>query len=118
MEMKLKGMLEKLIIAESPAQLIKQLIEDQTIEVNKVTSFVFDHMSQIQNEAIIQYLIPVIADACLKKKSLIDVANQFNSLDDTNPTLSKRTFLKKILSEVGKKRFPRIYIIKILVDIV
>ncbi len=68
MEMKLEETLEKLIIAENPAQLLKQLIEDQTIEVNKVTSFVLDHVSQIQNEAMIQYLAPVIADACLKKK--------------------------------------------------
>jgi hypothetical protein len=68
MEMKLEETLEKLIIAENPAKLLKQLIEDQTIEVNKVTSFVFEHMSQIQNEAMIQYLAPVIADAYLKKK--------------------------------------------------
>ncbi len=31
MEMKLEETLEKLIIAENPAQLLKQLIEDQTI---------------------------------------------------------------------------------------
>ncbi len=49
---------------------------------------------------------------------LIDLGNQFNSLDDNDPTSSKRIFLKKILNEVGKKRFSRIYIIKILVDIV
>ncbi|CAF3711377.1 unnamed protein product [Rotaria sordida] len=68
MEMELEEMLKKLIIAENPVQLLQQLIDDQTIEVNKVISFVFDHMSQIQNEAMIQYLASVIADACLKKK--------------------------------------------------
>ena len=111
-------MSEKLIIAESPVQSLKQLIEDQTIEVNKVTSFVFDHMSQIQNEAMIQYLAPFIADGCLKKKISIDVSNQFNFQDDNDPTLLKRIVLKRILSEVGKKRFSPMYIIKILVGIV
>ena len=94
MEMKLEKMLEKLIIT-GPVELSKESIENQTIEVNKITSFVFDHIAQIQNEKMIQYLTQVIAQACLQKKFLIDVVNQFNSLDTSESSLAKRILLKK-----------------------
>jgi hypothetical protein len=104
MEMKLKEeMLEKLIIAENPLQLVEELIDGQIMEVNKITPFIFKHIAQVQNEIMMQYLAQIIPQICCRQKSLTDVHHQFESFDDNESIASKQAFLRKVLIKIGKR---------------
>jgi hypothetical protein len=67
MESKIELMLEKIILIDDHYELINELVDDKSIELNKIISSILNHISNVQNPIHIQQLAEIIARQCFKK---------------------------------------------------
>ncbi|CAF2163111.1 unnamed protein product [Rotaria magnacalcarata] len=102
MESKIESMLEKIILTDDHSELINELVNDKSIELNKMMSCILNHISNIQNQIHIQQLAQIIARQCFKKKSLGDIGPYVNSMIDNEENSLKKTFIKKVLMEISR----------------
>jgi len=114
--MEIEKIIEQLVTTEDSSQLLKQLIEEDLIELKKILMYIFDHIGQIKNETKIKYLAQVIAQTSFKKKCLNIINDQLNSIDNNE---SKQMFVRKMFIEISKSWFfLKLYVLKISVDVV
>ncbi len=97
--MEIEKIIEQLVTTEDSSQLLKQLIEEDLIELKKILMYIFDHIGQIKNETKIKYLAQVIAQTSFKKKCLNIINDQLNSIDNNE---SKQMFVRKMFIEISK----------------
>ena len=100
MSIQKENMIKKIIVAGNYSQLFEQIIEDETIELEKIIFYIFNNIEQIESEVKMKHLAEIIAGKLFKKQSLNDINDQFNLIDDNQ---SKKNLFKKILSQIGKR---------------
>jgi hypothetical protein len=98
----IENMIKKIIVVEDYSQLMDEIINDETVQLEHLIVSIFDNVQQIENQVKMDTLAKIIAGASFKKQRLIDVYNQINYFNDNQPSASKKTFVKKILKETGK----------------
>jgi hypothetical protein len=91
------------ILIDNYSQFVKELMENQSIEFDKIICCVMDHLVQIQNQTKIEQLAKFIGYTCFEKQSLTNIDHEINSLDDNEDNSSKIPFLKKVSKEIDKR---------------
>ncbi len=85
------------------SELIKQIIDDNIMDCNGMIARIFNDLINIAEEKLV-FLSKLIGEICIKKKVLFDLKDQFKTLSDNDQlNSSKKRFIGKILSAIGKK---------------
>jgi len=103
MAQQIENILKKLIIIDDYSQFMKELIENQSIELDKIIRCVMDNIEHIQNQTKLEQLAQFIGHTCFEKQSLAIINYEINLLDNNQENFAKKIFLKKVLKEIGKE---------------
>ena len=111
MERTIEDILVKLIVLDDYSQLFKEMIDNQSVEMNKFIGCAMNHLEQMENPMKIEQMAGFIGRLCYENQSLKCINDQINSLDNDEENPLKRKFIKMVLKETGIKRFFPIFTI-------
>ncbi|CAF4015792.1 unnamed protein product [Rotaria sp. Silwood2] len=103
MKKKMQEMMEKLILIDDNTDLLKELIKNDTIERKELISFIVNNIHKVHSETKMNCIVAIVVKMCIKHKTLIDIHNQFNSLNNNDEsTLQKKNFFRKVFIEISQ----------------
>lgn len=102
---KLLEVVEKVIVGENKYTIIDELIEHQSIRLNEIIDWIVNHLSEIQDQNKLESLVQFIARSCFLNKSLESIKQWIKSIDDNEDNVSKKKFFKRVIQEIGKRKF-------------
>ncbi|CAF1469337.1 unnamed protein product [Rotaria sp. Silwood1] len=106
METTIEKMVQKLIICDDSVEILKQLLDNETIDLSKLIYLIFNDIFEITNETKIECMAQVISEICVKEQNLIYIADQIRLLNGENDELQlkRKKFLKKIFFQINNQR--------------
>lgn len=89
MERIIEDILMKLILLDDYSELFKEIMDNQSLKIDKIIGCTMNHLEQMKNPVKIEQMAEFIGRLCYENQSLKYINDQISSLDNNEENSSK-----------------------------
>lgn len=103
MEKQMVSLFENLILSNDYVELINELINMKTIDVDYLLHFILEHIDRIEHEGKLEDLADYIGCTYFKKRTLTNLQHEIDSINNIHSNFSQKIkFAGKVLKKISK----------------